>query len=147
MTIPILTKMIPIAKPAEAEPEPTEEYTRLAEWIEATREGQLAIDMYETAEEVVVVAAVAGINSEHLEIKIENDIVTIRGARTRPVDEPLTRYHYQEYYWGPFSRSVLIPQAVDKDEARAELLRGILIIRLPKIIETHRIPITIEEDA
>lgn len=146
MTVPLITKIIPIATSTDADAAPIEEYTKLAEWIEQTREGQLAVDMYETADDVVIVAAVAGVDPERLEIGIENDIVTIRGVRARSVEEPITRSHYQEYYWGPFSRSILVPNAIDKDEARAELHRGILTIRLPKIVETHRIPIRIEED-
>lgn len=145
MAVPLITKIIPITRSNNNAP--VEEYAQLAEWIAQTREGQLAVDMYETDNSIVIIAALAGVDPEHVEITINNDIVTIRGVRTRSATEPITRYHYQEYYWGPFSRSLLIPSMIDKEEARAEIALGILTVRLPKIIETHRIPITVEDDA
>ncbi|HCA66631.1 MAG: heat shock protein Hsp20 [Parcubacteria group bacterium GW2011_GWC2_44_17] len=139
-------KTIPIIKTTEADAALGRDYAELENWIEQTREGQLAVDMYETEDDVVIVSALAGVDPERMEITIENDIVVIRGVRSRSVDEAIMRHHYQEYYWGPFSRSILIPCQINKDSARAEFTRGILTVRLPKIIETHRIPITVQEE-
>ncbi len=139
-------KIIPIIKTTGDDTTLGADYAELENWIEQTREGQLAVDMYETRDDVVIVSALAGVNPELLEIAIENDILVIRGVRSRSVDEVIMRHHYQEYYWGPFSRSILIPHQINKNLARAEFTRGILTVRLPKIIETHRIPITIQEE-
>lgn len=144
--IPHFTKIIPITKISDAEGTFAEEHEELARWIEQTREGQLAVDMYETSNDVVIVAAVAGVDPEHLEITIENDIVMIRGTRARKEEEQITRSHYGECYWGPFSRSILIPHPVNKNEARAEFSRGVLTIHLPKISDTYLIPVIVEED-
>ncbi|MBI4359866.1 MAG: Hsp20/alpha crystallin family protein [Candidatus Jacksonbacteria bacterium] len=146
MSVPLITKIIPIAKIADTDAYALEESKELARWIEQTRDGQLAIDMYETADDIVILSALAGVDPEQIEIGIENDIVTIRGTRARTISETITRSHYEECYWGAFSRSILIPNPVNKNEARAEFSRGILTIRLPKIVETYRIPVTSFEE-
>src|SRR3989344_5568421 len=96
-------------------------------------EGQLTIDVYQTPTEIVVESTIAGVNPEDLDIAINNESVTIRGTRQRETKIREEDYFYQECYWGRFSRSIILPQEVDSDNATAALKNGVLTIRLPKL--------------
>ncbi len=99
-------------------------------WFEA--EGQLAIDIYQTENELVIRSAIAGVKPESVDISFERDIITIRGRREKPFEEE-GDYFTQECYWGPFSREIILPVEVDPNLAEATMKEGILTIRLPKI--------------
>lgn len=95
-------------------------------------EGQLTIDVYQTDVDIVIKSTIAGVKSEDLDVSITNDMITIKGARRQDESIPQENYYYQELYWGPFSRSVILPVDVDADKARASIKNGILTIKLPK---------------
>ncbi len=96
-------------------------------------EGQLAIDVYQTEDAIMFIAPIAGVAEENLEVSITDEIVSIRGSRTQPGQVPNENYFVQECYWGSFSRSYVLPVAVDPDVAAASLKDGILTIRIPRI--------------
>lgn len=98
-------------------------------------EGQLTIDVYQTPTEMIIESAVAGVGPEDIDINVTNDSVTIRGERHREAKVHNDDYLYQECYWGRFSRSVILPQEVDPDEAHATFKNGILTVHLPKIVK------------
>ena len=60
-------------------------------------------------------------------------MVTIRGRRERNEEVPTSNYFYQECYWGPFSRSIILPTDIDAEHVDATMHEGILTIHLPKI--------------
>lgn len=95
-------------------------------------EGQLTIDMYQTKDNVVIKSTIAGVKGDDIDITIANDMVTIRGERTRDFDASAEDYFYQECYWGSFSRSVVLPVDVDIENVAADLKDGILTVVLPK---------------
>ena len=95
-------------------------------------EGQLTIDVYQTPEEMVIKSTIAGVKSEDLDITIATDMVTIQGSRKKDESVSPEDYYYQELYWGPFSRSVILPQEIDTEGAKASMREGVLTIRLPK---------------
>ncbi|MEK7565196.1 MAG: Hsp20/alpha crystallin family protein [Patescibacteria group bacterium] len=95
-------------------------------------EGQLTIDVYQTTDEMVIKSTIAGVKQDDLDITIATDMVTIQGSRRKDENISPEDYYYQELYWGPFSRSVILPQEVDTESAKASLKDGILTIRLPK---------------
>ena len=99
-------------------------------WFEP--EGQLAIDIYQTENELVIRSAIAGVKPEFVDISFERDIIIIRGKREKPSEEK-GDYFSQECYWGPFSREIILPVEVDPNLAEATMKEGILTIRLPKI--------------
>lgn len=96
-------------------------------------EGQLAVDVYQTEDALVLVAPIAGVDPTNLEVSITDEIIAIRGARTQQQQVPNENYFVQECYWGSFSRSYVLPVAVDPDAANAALKDGILTIRIPRI--------------
>ncbi len=100
---------------------------------EEEQEGELAVDVYETPEAIVVKALVAGVHPNNLDISLTRDMVTIRGTREDQREVEDDGYFYRELYWGAFSRTILLPEEVEVDEADASSNFGILIIRLPKI--------------
>lgn len=101
------------------------------EWLQP--EGELAIDVYQTENEIVIQSAIAGVKPENLNIAIERDILTIKGNREKPFEES-GDYFTQECYWGPFSREVVMPVEVDPERVEATMKDGILIIRIPKLL-------------
>lgn len=95
-------------------------------------EGQLTIDMFQTKDNVIIKSTIAGVKPDDIDITIANDMVTIRGERTRDFDASAEDYFYQECYWGSFSRSVVLPVDVDIENVAADLKDGILSVTLPK---------------
>ena len=96
-------------------------------------EGQLAIDVYETAAEIVIKSTIAGAKVEDLDVGIEDNVVNIRGSRHKEEKIKGENYLYQECYWGAFSRSIILPTEVDSEKAHASLKDGILTIKIPKL--------------
>lgn len=110
-------------------------------------EGQLALDVCETDEEFIIQATIAGVNAEDLDISIEKDLLTIRGERKNPLDLPENKnYLFQECYWGPFSRKIILPEEVDPTKIQATMKRGILTLRVPKISTKKRRKIMVREE-
>lgn len=95
-------------------------------------EGELAIDLYQTDEDLVLQSAIAGVKPENLEIEIEGDMLMIKGIREKPLEED-GEYFAQECFWGPFSRKVILPVEVDIDKSEAQIKDGVLIIRIKKV--------------
>ncbi len=112
---------------------------------EHAAEGQLAVDVAQTAEELIVVAAMAGTPPQCIELHLHNDLLTIRGERSSPTE--LTAEHfYSECYWGKFSRSIVLPVDVKAEMIQAQYKNGVLIIRLPKANQNSDIPIMVIEE-
>ena len=108
-------------------------------------EGQLAVDVFQTPESVVVKTAIAGVKPEDIEISINNEVLTIRGKRERDSEVDENDYYYRECYWGVFSRSVVLPVEVLQDKIDAVLKNGVLTITLPKANPQKAVKIKIEE--
>lgn len=96
-------------------------------------EGELAVDIYQTPEHVVVKALVAGVLPGNLDISVSREMLTIEGSREDEHEVETEDYFQHELYWGSFSRTILLPAEVDVDMAEATEKHGILVIRLPKI--------------
>lgn len=96
--------------------------------------GQLAVDVYETADKLVVKARTAGISKSDLNVTISDNILTIAGVLNGGEDENTTAWHIQECYWGEFSRTIALPVQVKEDEnsVKAELTDGVLTITFEK---------------
>lgn len=97
--------------------------------------GQLAVDVYETADRVIVKARTAGIKAEDLDVAISDNILTISGTLsdgTNGMDDKPIRWHLQECYWGDFSRTIAIPAQVHEDNIEAELDNGVLTLSFEK---------------
>lgn len=110
--------------------------TNNPDWLE-DYEGQLAVDVYQTENEVVLKAPIAGVKPEDLEISITDEIINIKGERKSTEEISRDSFFAQECYWGAFSRSYILPVAVASEKAEAGLDKsGILTIRIPKLEKT-----------
>jgi len=112
---------------------------------EESEEGQLAVDVFQTDNEIVVQSTIAGVKASDLDITIQNDMVSIKGERKKLMELPKENYFYQECYWGPFSRSIILPEEINANEARAELKDGVLILHLPKSEKIKTTKISVKE--
>jgi len=96
-------------------------------------EGQLAIDMYQTPSEIIIKTMVAGTKPDDLDINITRDMVTIKGRREEVDSSSDEDFFHKELYWGLFSRTIILPQEIEVEEAEATNKNGLLTIRLPKL--------------
>jgi HSP20 family protein len=115
------------------------------EWL-VEPEGQLTVDVYQTPNEVIIKSTIAGVKPDDIDITMSNDMITIKGSRDKGEEIKEEDYYYQECYWGPFSRSIILPVDVEVDKAKASMKNGILTIKLPKIekVKTKKITISAE---
>lgn len=104
------------------------------EWDEdETVPGQLAVDVYETREKLVVKARTAGVNKNDLDVSISDNQLTIRGTLSSGSEEGVENYFLQECYWGEFSRTIALPVPVKEEEIEAVLKDGVLTISFGKV--------------
>jgi HSP20 family protein len=116
-----------------------------AGWLAPIGSESLAVDMYETDEEVVVKTAVPGVKSEDINVSITGDVLTIKGETKAEEKVEKANYIRQERRYGVFSRSLSLPSTVVADKATAEFENGVLILTLPKAEEVK--PKTIQVKA
>lgn len=122
-----------VPAPETDNPQPVSEDTS-DEWNEDEPvAGQLAVDVYETREKLVVKGRVAGVNKSDLDVSISDNTLTIRGTLSAGNEEGVENYFLQECYWGEFSRSLVLPVPVKEDEIEAMLKDGVLTISFSKV--------------
>jgi HSP20 family protein len=95
--------------------------------------GQLAVDVYETKERLVVKARTAGVNKSDLDVSIADNTLSIRGTLSAGAEDDVINYFAQECYWGEFSRSIALPVPVKEEEIEAVLKDGVLTISFTKV--------------
>lgn len=104
------------------------------EWDESEDlPGQLAVDVYETREKLVVKARTAGVNKNDLDVSIADNTLSIRGTLSAGNEDDVENYFVQECYWGEFSRSITLPVPVKEEEIEAVLKDGVLTISFAKV--------------
>lgn len=105
--------------------------------------GQLAVDVYETKDKLVVKARTAGVNKDDLDVSISDNTLSIRGTLSAGNEDDVENYFVQECYWGEFSRSIALPVPVKEEEIEAMLKDGVLTISFAKVKQdtVKKIPI------
>ena len=115
------------------------------EWAASEEEpSELSVDVYQTPDEIVVKAMVAGVKPEDLDIDISRDLVTISGHRKEGSMAETGDYLTQELFWGAFSRTIMLPEEIDPEMSIATEKNGLVIIRLPKIDKKRRTKIRVK---
>lgn len=113
-----------------------ESFVRPGSWLLAPfGGGELAIDMYETDNEIVVTAALPGVKPEDVDISITGDLLTIKGETKAETKVEKANYLRQERRYGAFSRTVSLPVPIQADKAEAKFKDGILTLSIPKAEE------------
>lgn len=113
-----MKKTVPLTAPQAAPIEPIEK--------------QLSVDVYQTSDTLMIRTPIAGAKLSDIAITITNDVITIRGKREH--EDAIDKHNYmaQECYWGPFSRSIILPNNLKTDEINAHFKHGVLKIEIPK---------------
>ena len=109
-------------------------------------EGQLAVDIIDHDDALLVIATVAGANPSDIGVHVHNDLLTIRGRRVSPVAVGEHEYVHRECFWGRFSRTIILPLDVRADGVKAVYQSGVLVVSLPKERRDAKIPITVVEE-
>ncbi len=110
------------------QPQPADEWDE-----EEPVAGQLAVDVYETREKLIVKARTAGVNKNDLDVSISDNTLSIRGTLSAGNEDDVENYFVQECYWGEFSRSIVLPIPVKEEEIEAMLKDGVLTISFTKL--------------
>ncbi|USN97384.1 MAG: Hsp20/alpha crystallin family protein [Candidatus Nomurabacteria bacterium] len=123
----------------DQEPNMDEEPTDVAvveeEVVELEEEdAQLAVDLYETEDKLILKARVAGVDKSDIDLELNEGVITISGVLSSNDSDEITQYHLQECYWGKFYRQVKFPVPVKEDEESidAVLDEGVLILTFIK---------------
>lgn len=103
-----------------------------------------AIDMYEDKDNIIIETQLGGINSENVDISIENNVLNIKGESEKKSEIDEKNYYRKEIRRGSFYRSIALPTKVDGDNAKAINEDGILKISIPKAPEVKPKTIKIE---
>lgn len=110
-----------------------ENHPTTTDWgVDESHEGQLTVDVYQTATHIIIKTLVAGVKRDDLDISISRDMVTIKGKREEERGIAESDYFHKELYWGAFSRAIVLPHEIDIEGSEATENLGMLIIKLPK---------------
>ena len=111
---------------------------------EEEEDGELSVDVYQTQNEIIIEAMLAGVKPEDLQISITRDMVTIKGRRDGNTQISDDDYFYRELYWGSFSRSILLPHEIEIESVEAVEKHGLLIVRLPKVDKARQAKVKVK---
>ena len=103
-----------------------------------------AVDVYEDAQKVVLKLEVPGIKQEDLDVRVENQTLTVKGERKFETDEKEENFHRIERRFGSFVRSFTLPQTVDTNAVTAGYDAGVLTISIAKKAEATPKQVKIE---
>ncbi|SEC04798.1 Hsp20/alpha crystallin family protein [Terriglobus roseus] len=91
-----------------------------------------AVDIYEDAQKLALTFEVPGIKPEDVDVRVENNTLTVRGERSFSNEVKEENFRRIERRFGSFVRSFTLPQTVDTEQVRAHAENGVLVIELPK---------------
>jgi HSP20 family molecular chaperone IbpA len=111
---------------------------------EEPTEGQLPVDVYQTASEIVIRTFIAGVRPDEMNVSISRDMVVIEGSREERASVPESDYFHHELFWGSFARTILLPQEVDVENSSAGAKDGLLTIILPKLDKARQTKLRIK---
>ena len=122
--------------PRHYEDDEEEEFLAVEEKI--PEDGQLAVDVLNTDDSIIIRAMLAGVKPNDIDIDIARDMVTIRGTREEEYEVTEDNYYHKELFWGSFSRNILLPEEIDVDQADAAEKNGLLTLKLPKLDKNRK---------
>lgn len=110
-------------------------------------EGQLSVDVFVTDKKIIMVAPMAGADTAAITVTLHDDVLTIRGVRELPLSMHDVRHiTHQECFWGPFSRTIVLPHPVLSHKVQAEYTNGTLVVELTKAHIESKIPVHISDE-
>ena len=103
-----------------------------------------AVDIYETESDIVLKAELPEVDQKDIEIKIDENVLTLKGERRFEKETKEENYHRMERFYGSFSRSFTLPSGIEQEKIKAQYKDGVLKITMPKKAETKSKKITVE---
>ena len=103
-----------------------------------------AVDIYETGDRIVLRADLPGLEQREIEVRVDDNTLTLRGDRKPSGDTKPEEFHRAERPHGPFLRSFTLPPNIDQGSIRASHKNGVLEIMLPKKREATAASIRVE---
>jgi HSP20 family protein len=94
-----------------------------------------AVDVYEDEHKVTLKIEVPGIDEKDIDVRVENNTLTVHGERKIEKEEKEENYRRVERQYGSFTRTFTLPQTVDTDKVSANYDKGVLNVTLPKKAE------------
>lgn len=102
------------------------------------------VDIYETEDKIVLKAELPEVDKKDVDIKVDDNTLTIQGERKFDKETKKENYHRIERAYGKFSRSFSLPNTIDKEKIKATYKDGILELIMPKKEETKPKQISVE---
>lgn len=99
---------------------------------EASKEGQLSVDIFHSETEMIIVCPIAGVDKTDVQVVLNDDVLTIRGERRRMPELENKTCIVSELYWGTFSRSIVLPDYIDRKNIKAQTHENLLVVKIPK---------------
>jgi HSP20 family protein len=90
------------------------------------------VDIYETDDDLVIKAELPGLSTEDVSVRVDDNLLTLKGERKRDAGVTSEGYHLIERSYGHFRRSFVLPEHVDRDKVEARFRNGVLFIAIPK---------------
>jgi HSP20 family protein len=115
-------------------------------WInyDLEEEGHLSVDVFQSGDNIVVKATIAGAKNEDIEVVVNGDMLTIKGERRLNENVEYDDYLYRECYWGRFARTIILPVQIDESKVDAKMENGVLTVVLPKTRRTKEIKVGVK---
>ncbi len=90
------------------------------------------VDIMEKDGNLILRAEVPGVDEKEIDLKLEGNVLTLKGEKKQKLEENRNNYHRMESFYGSFSRSFTLPDSVDRDQIKADYKNGILVITIPQ---------------
>jgi HSP20 family protein len=107
-------------------------FSRMLSEPQANRPWSPAVDIYETENELVLKADLPDVDQNNIDVRVENQTLSISGERKFEQQEPGKGYHRIERNYGTFTRSFAVPNTFDTEKINASYRNGVLSVTLPK---------------
>lgn len=107
-------------------------FTRMMTEPRANRPWSPAVDIYETENELVLKADLPEVDLKDIDVRVENQTLTISGERKFGSQDSGKGYHRIERSYGNFTRSFAVPNTFDTEKIGAAFKNGVLSVTLPK---------------
>lgn len=95
-------------------------------------EGQLSVDILHKEDQMTIICPIAGVNKGDIKVSIQDDVLTIRGERKKLLGMTNEQVVVNELFWGVFSRSIVLPDHIDRKKIEAKVIEHMLVITIPK---------------
>jgi len=105
-----------------------------------------SVDILEKDGNLILRAELPGMTEKQIELKIEGDVLTLKGERKMDAEDHKSNYHRVESFYGSFTRSFRLPDTVDLEKINAEYKNGVLTVTLPQKpeVKPREIPVTVQ---